>query len=317
MKKVIALFLFINISCFCSGMVALQRQSTQKLNKIVKEGNEIYYNAETGHTQDVKMFIQDGMYAEIQIPLEFSEDIEETPKELPEKTQLVLERTNLLKMPSCSNCYIDNIKVNVKYKDKNGIMTDKSDIYAGYVKINIKYKGKDIQPKQYYFRIMKHWKDGIDTLPAMLTLLPEDIEEVRKAGIDTLFEVNPTSNYITVECNKKSCLVYDDDKNIVNKISVFKKVSFNKSKLKELFAEEKQAKIEAKRKEQEEIKRKAQEEKIKKRQHRIQQEKCVPAIYILHQANYVYVDPFLQKQATDTFVQYNCDVIAREIFVGY
>ena len=33
-----------------------------------------------------------------------------------------------------------------------------------------------------------------------------------------------TSNYITVECNKKSCLVYDDDKNIVNKISVFKKV---------------------------------------------------------------------------------------------
>lgn len=302
MKKVIALFLFINISCFCSGMVALQRQSTQKLNKIVKEGNEIYYNAETGHTQDVKMFIQDEMYAEIQIPLEFSEDIEETPKELPEKTQSVLERTNLLKMiPSCSNCYIDNIKVNVKYKDKNGIMTDKSDIYAGYVKINLKYKGKDIQPKQYYFRIMKNW----------------DIEEVSKAGIDTLFEVNPTSNYMVVECNKKSCLVYDDNKNIVNKISVFKKVSYNKSKLKELFAEEKQAKIEAKRREQEEIKRKAQEEKIKKRQHRIQQEKCVPAIYILHQANYVYVDPFLQKQATDTYVQYNCDVIAREIFVGY
>lgn len=120
-------------------------------------------------------------------------------------------------------------------------------------------------------------------------------------GINIDWEAKPEK--IHLNCDSNSCIVLDESESPVNQIIINNHIKLDHKKIKETMIREK--------------KQQKEKEEAEKLWRKKQREKCVPAINILRQSNHMYIDPILQKQATDTFVNYNCDDVAREIFEGY
>lgn len=166
-----------------------------------------------------------------------------------------------------------------------------------------------------FYQAIKNLKEGEESLFMEIQLQPLKSILKKLEGFD-FSEENVTINVsyipetILLKCKRidqgnADCRLTDENNNEFEGFIEKWSVSYPKDLLKKIQRKTAKMKQEQRRLEEEE-----------RRWHKVQQEKCVPAIYVLHRANHQYVDPLLQKQATDTFVNYNCDDIAREIFEG-
>ncbi|MBR1980575.1 hypothetical protein [Candidatus Proelusimicrobium excrementi] len=264
MKKCIALFLFINILCACSGTTKSLKQKEQHITKIIKDN-----------------------YVEIKIPIKFSEIIEEAPTEfIDEETYLSLVDTKI----KCLYSTGTNLPCNIKDNYLNLIL-------VGYN--NVKAIDFEITP-------------------------PWNISELKNKGIDVIFDTTVLSypiRKIFLRCKIKSCILYTNlnttDTFSNDKISIVKKISFNKNRLKEIKQE--QAK-QLKEQVQEKLKREAEDERRHKKQNKI----CPYLFYTIRDIKYEYTisPPSVQLELgknlielTKEFQEYEChEWVSREYY---
>lgn len=301
MKKFIALFICINMLFGCGGMQGLQRKSADNLNKIIKQDNELYYNSEEGHTQDVEMFIKDKNIIRIRIPVEYNENIEDTPEELPYETNSWIKKSEKLNM-ECINHICDKMGCTT--------LERKCDINQYYVNIDLQYAGVPECTFNFVIstillpvsimafisdptRMIELHKcphltnDGAKFSVILKNNNGYEIGDPEAAGINFNFSVSPKE--MILDCNKKYCRIVDENNEIVNKVKIIKKLSFNKEKIKELLIQE--------------------EKELKEyQQKRKQQKKECPGLYstlYMAQQGY-YIDPALGLSVAKKFEELHC-----------
>lgn len=268
MKKIISIFLCINLLCGCGGMKGIQRKDPTPLHKTVKTNSELYYNDLEGHDKNVKMIIRDKYHATIKIPVKYSQNIDVIPEKLPEITREKLDNLNREAKPICINCQLTerSLDIDMNYSENYGTWgvvvcplegVAFAFIYALVViplwisdglnpistfkemaKIPIEncrgYKLGDIgiisiENPQGWDHLSYHKETG----------LSRELEEV---GIEANIISEP--NNLQVFCGKKYCNVVDESGEIVNEISIHREIRINKDKIKKLFKEERQKKAE-------------------------------------------------------------------------
>ena len=290
MKKILILMI--------SGILLSGCHSMQKLRVNYSPTGEDYSNYYqdkdgVGHNRNVKYSVINDTLSTIEIPVKYDVKADPIPDKLPEA--LESSRKLLDKIGECyGNCKLtsETLTLGVSFEKRtSGNCPDENGVILMYI-------------VPFLWPFLPSYINsctGVDIYPSQEFRIYSPFEKInQESGITVKWSANP--DYMELDCDSKSCVARDKNGNIVNQILITKNIKVNTEKIKQVLAEEK--------------KQKAKEEEQNKRWHRIQQEKCVPAIYVLHQANHQYVDLFLQKQATDTFVNYNCDDIAREIFEG-
>lgn len=277
------------------GILLSGCNSMQKLRVNYRPTGENYGNyyqdkEGMGHNENVKYSIINDRLSAIEIPVKYDVKADPIPDKLPEA--LESSRKLLDEVGKCNggcNLSQNSLKLEIPFvtNDCDGVV-DMMLLFFPLLPITIPLYISDCT--------------GVHMrVPSQTFRLYSPFEELDgELGITVKWQAQPDS--IVLDCDSKSCVARDKNGNIVNQILITKNIQVNMKQIKQLLAEEK--------------KQKAKEEEENKRWHKVQREKCIPVIYVLHQATYQYVDPFLQKQATDTFVNYNCDDIAREIFEG-
>lgn len=197
-KNLLSILLFANILYGCSG-------------SIKGLPSELYYSENIGHNGNIKMIAGDKYNATIIIPIKYSENIENYPKNLPSKTLDALKYFNESPHLYCENCTLtkQNLIISLHYDEQN-----KNDISGNYCKNcnHITYEEK-------------------------ITFLSDDKLNSDELGINTYLSIIP--NEINVSCDQRTCKVLDPVGNFVNDISIQKNMSFNHKKLEKIIKEEK------------------------------------------------------------------------------
>lgn len=326
MKKFISICLCFSILCGCGGgMRGLQRQSTQNLHKIIDSDYELYWNDKEGHNNNVKMIKWDDYKAQIKIPVEYIENIEQTPQKLPNIVKRALDNLNTIQC-NYYDASIDKnfLTINTKYHWDNN--TDKCfytiifgtllfpiTIFAFFSDkdnvINIFQKGcsktlNSFSEEDQHFRIYIPWS-------------AKELEEI---GIKANITITPED--IFVSCNKKSCSILDMNNQFINKITIVKNISFNENKLDELLKKEKKEqeefeKLEKQRK-AEEAKKKEEEDRKWREKRKLQKKEC-PGLYrTLYWAQQTgYIDPIVGLKTAQRFDELGCVFWLQEQTNGY
>lgn len=290
MKKIIILVTCIFILTGCHSMQKLRVNYSPTGQDT---GNYYQDKKAIGHNENVKYFVHNETSSSIKIPVKYTIKGDPIPEHLPE--QLEVYRRSFDSMGECQgNCKLtsDNLTLNIYFKKRTDELCPQDE--GGVV---VMFLAPFLWPfiPNYISSCI-----GVDIASSQNFRLYNPFYGDKDLGITIKWKAQPDN--LVLDCDSKSCVIRDTNGNIVNQVVITKWVNVDNKKIKQLLVEEK--------------KKKEKEEEENKRWYKIQKKKCVPAIYILHEATYKHIDPFVQKQATDTYVDYNCDVIAREIFVG-
>lgn len=304
MKKIISICVCLCILCGCGSMRGLQRESSQNLHQTVNENDELYWNANKGHNNEVKMLKIDEHHAQIIIPVDYREQIEdiERIKTAPNLTQDEVEELHAL--GSCANCTLEqnHFTIDLTYEDDvagTGLCAYMIVLSPILVPLSLVINGFS-GPKEIYkdsctkYKLQEH-------APITISKPTSKLEE--RGVIEVEFNILPSN--LNLHCDKKACSIIDENENFVNKIVINKKISVNQKHLDELIEENKKLK-------EEEAKRKAQEAKEMEKYRKLQAKEC-PALYRkiqvaqLARSGFGYnVDPIALTKVAQRFEELGC-----------
>ena len=237
MKKIISICLCISILCGCGNMRGIRRQSTQNLHKLINENNELYYNDKEGHNDKVKMIKRDNTHAQIKIPVRYTEEIGDITQ-LRKISMTPEELSALNSIGECRNCEINQnyLTINIGYYDTGNTV---GTLALGVVlfPFTLLWAWNCLSDNNCDNRSVSLNKIVLNEPPAPIEILePAGILNLQKRGLILFPSFNIQPKKITVHCNKKYCVVTDENKQIVNEILIQKKIIPNKTEINELIA---------------------------------------------------------------------------------
>lgn len=280
MKKLIALFLCINILFGCSGMQQLRTSENYK----------------KGHNEQVKYAVIDkNKTAEITIPVSYDVKYKGSlPEELPEKLKHTLEDIPLTNTARCKGyCNIDNDKLTVY------LTYNRKSCGGNYLLI---FLSPLLLPLIMGVNMFEcgGLGSGLEMVSKPDITIVNPFEELNQQNLGVNVRFNIMPNGMTLSCSRKSCAVVDKQNIPVNKIKIEKTISIDNKRIKELFAEEEKIK-------REEAKRKAKEERIKKEIQKKQGFICPSLLDTMTESGYKYkYSSYVRLELAKEFQKYEC-----------
>lgn len=280
MKKLISLFLCINILLGCSGMQQLRTSEDYK----------------KGHNEQVKYaVIEKNKTAEIKIPVSYDVRYEGSlPNELPEKLNKAFKYTPLTSTAGCEGyCRVDNNKLTVY------LTYDRKSCGGNYFFLLLSPLLLPLIMGVNMFEC-GGLGSGLEMVSGLDIKIINPFEDLNQQnlGVDVRFNVTPDK--MRISCSRKTCAVVDEQKIPVNKIRIEKIISVNNKRIKELLAEE----AEAERRKIEEAERIAKHKReIQKKQKDI----CPSLIYTMTETGYQYkYSSYVRLELAKEFQEYEC-----------
>ncbi len=233
MKKMFILCVLISTLCACNNMQGLQVQNEGPEGKQQTNGGLYYNNRQgIGHDAQVKHKVIDKTHAQIEIPVQYQETMSALPKQLPDSLKEALKEYDLNSVGKCtypSSLTKQALTLDLNYKQIEGgekLLSLSALIWPLPLTVPVyiyNYTGIELQ-EQGEFSIANPF---------------ESLNE-KNLGVQISYEAEPKE--MVLSCNRKSCAVQDKQGNPVNNISIIKKMSVNKKRIKQLLNEEADAK---------------------------------------------------------------------------
>lgn len=217
------------ILCGCEQMRGIRRESIDNFQKLVNENNELYFTDKKGHNNQVKMLKIDETHTQIKIPVRYKEEIGPIKyiKYFPDKLEVIKSS-----MGECQNCILDKefLTIDLTYYDTG---VDTFDIVMAFLLLPISLSAiigclleEGCEKRSISFNRLL-----LNPLDLITISEPTILSELKSEGFISsyYFEVNPSK--LKVSCNKKYCMVTNENNELINEIQINKKITLDEKEI--------------------------------------------------------------------------------------